>query len=106
LAMRDGARRMAPGFRACQSHVDAHLARLDATLAKQPFLVGNAPCIADFAVFASVWFLETLAPEPAAGYRHLLAWSQRIRAIPAAPFTELSSADALAIARSAPTSWT
>jgi glutathione S-transferase len=106
LAMRDGAKRMAPNFRACQAHVDAHLARLDGALAKQPYLLGGAPSIADFAAFTSVWFLETLVPEPLAPYANVTAWTARIRAIPAAPFTMLSSVEALAVSKSASASWT
>jgi glutathione S-transferase len=106
LAMRDGAKRTAPNFRACQAHVDAQLARLDGTLARQPYLLGAAPCIADFAAFTSVWFLETLVPEPVAAYPNVTAWSARIRSIPAAPFTTLSSDDALSVSKSASPSWT
>jgi len=106
LAMRDGAKRTSPGFRACQAHVDAYLARLDSALGKQPYLLGAAPCIADFSAFASVWFLESLAPEPVAAYANVRAWSERIRAIPRPESTPLSSGDALEISRRSPSDWT
>jgi glutathione S-transferase len=105
LAMREGAKRLSPGFRGCQAHVDAYLARLDSALRKQPYLLGSAPCIADFSAFASVWFLESLVPEPVSGYASVRAWSERIRAIPRPESTPLSSGDALEISRRSPADW-
>ena len=55
------------------------LSRLDASLAHAPYLFGTEPCIADFSVYASVWFLETLAPEPLSAFGNVQAWSARIR---------------------------
>jgi glutathione S-transferase len=105
-AMRQDAGRRAPGFRACQAHLDAYLSRLDASLAHAPYLFGTEPCIADFSVYASVWFLETLAPEPLSAFGNVQAWSARIRAIPGIEPTTMESSDALALCKRGPADYT
>jgi glutathione S-transferase len=56
-------------------------AMLDAYLAKQPNLVGNALTLADFAVAASLAY-ATEAEMPIAPYSHLRGWLDRFTALP------------------------
>ncbi len=67
------------------------------------FLLGNAPCAADFSVYHTVWpigrvaaLASLLKPLP-----RLAAWMERMRAIGHGKASELSSAKALEIAKSA-----
>src|SRR5262245_47897906 len=69
----------------------------------RPFLVGDAPCIADFAAYHVVWFFkgryidcrQELAPYP-----RLLAWRERMAAIGHGERTDIDPAEALDVARS------
>lgn len=85
--------------------VFAHLARrLENQFADgRAFLLGNAPCAADFAVYHGVWpigrvpaLAQMLKPTP-----KLVAWMERMKAIGHGKSSELSSAKALEIAKSA-----
>jgi glutathione S-transferase len=56
---------------------------LDQQLAAQPYVLGEAPTLADFIAYHPVWFVRcnpgvagTLAP-----FRNVLAWAERIRAL-------------------------
>jgi glutathione S-transferase len=84
-----------------QSQWPTILGRLDAQLRARPFLLGDAPCIADLAHYHPIWFLAsspllapTLAPYPALG-----EWMQRIAAIGHGTPTKLDPADAVERAR-------
>ena len=64
------------------------------------FLLGADPCIADFCVAQSIWFMH-LAPPVAAGlkpYPKLLAWYRRIAEFGHGTPTKLTSAEAIDIA--------
>jgi len=55
---------------------------LDAHLAKQPYLVGNAVTLADFSVAAPLFYTEK-AGLPIAPHAHLCDWFKRVSALPA-----------------------
>ena len=55
---------------------------LDAHLAKQPYLVGNAVTLADFSVAAPLFYAEK-AGLPVAPHAHLCDWFKRVSALPA-----------------------
>jgi glutathione S-transferase len=79
------------------------LGRLDAQVRGRPFLLGEAPCVADLAHYHPIWFVAgnaLLAPllEPFAALR---AWMERIAAIGHGTSTPLASGDAVERARAA-----
>jgi len=77
------------------------LARLDAQLGAQPFLLGEHACIADLAHYHPIWFVRSsplLAPM-LDRYEFLNAWMQRIADIGHGTPTPMSSADAVELAR-------
>jgi glutathione S-transferase len=79
----------------------AYLARLEALLAGQrPFLLGDAPCIADFSAAHSIWFMRRAPPLAAAlaAYAKVAAWYERMTSFGHGEATALASAEALAIA--------
>ncbi|GAC1632333.1 MAG: glutathione S-transferase family protein [Nevskia sp.] len=76
---------------------------LDLQLQSAPFLLGAEPTLADFCMFHPVWFIRgnpgvagTLAP-----FKALLAWFERIRTLGHGRSSEISGAEAIAIARAA-----
>jgi glutathione S-transferase len=75
---------------------------VDAQLADSPFLLGQAPTLADFVVWHCAWFV--LSNGGVAGqfdpFRNLLAWAQRMRALGHGEMKEMSAAEAIAVARS------
>lgn len=85
---------------ACQSY----LRRLANMLEEHPFLLGEWPCVADFAAYHPLWFMRVqtpvmahlLDPTPA-----VLAWMDRIAAIAAAPTRTLDASQAITIAAAA-----
>ena len=88
-----------------------HLAQLTALLAQadallgdgRAFLLGATPRLADFAVYARVWWLGALGGDMAeiASFRHLQDWAARIRAIGHGERREMKADEALAIAAAA-----
>jgi glutathione S-transferase len=58
-AMRGGAPRVAPGD--ATAAYKGYLRRVANMLQNQPFLLGDAPCIADFAVYHPLWFTQHIA---------------------------------------------
>jgi glutathione S-transferase len=67
------------------------------------FLLGAEPCIADFSVAPSIWFVH-LAPPVAAAlapYPKLVAWYRRVAGFGHGTPTKLSSSDAIDIAKKA-----
>ena len=70
-----------------------------------PYLAGDEPGLADIAAYMNVWFLTNFAPHLAAplldGFDHLAAWRERMKAIGHGSRSEMSTADALAVAREA-----
>lgn len=79
-----------------------HMHALDVQLASgQPFLLGEAPTLADFCAFHPVWFVRnnpgtTMALDP---FKHLLGWHDRMKALGHGKPSEMSGEAALAVAR-------
>jgi glutathione S-transferase len=101
-AMTAGMRRVTPVDAAAQ--LSSYLAWLEALLGDRPrFLLGEAPCIADFSVAHSLWFIR-LAP-PVAGvlapFPRLVAWFERVAALGHGRADKLPGEDAIAIAATA-----
>jgi len=82
----------------------SYLAWLDGMLADgRAFLLGAVPCIADFAVVQSVWFMRR-APAVAgvlAPFARLAAWYERVAAFGHGRPVEMTGAEAIAVAASA-----
>lgn len=103
-AMRAGAPRPM-SFEIARGHLGAYLARLDAHLASRTFLLGDAPCIADFAVYHSAWFLERMAPEPLLPFAALGRWMERIAAPVWEPASTIDALEAIRVAHDAGTTF-
>jgi glutathione S-transferase len=69
----------------------------------RPFFGGDAPGYADFAFYMNVWFQRRFNPQPAVltPFGLLRDWAARIEAIGHGHATEISAAEALAIAKAA-----
>jgi glutathione S-transferase len=70
----------------------------------RPFLMGQQPTLLDCSAYNPCWFIrENVGPQaaPLAELTELSAWMDRVRAIGHGKRTELSSQDALAIAKAA-----
>jgi len=101
-AMTAGMRRVTPVDAAAQ--LGSYFSWLESMLAGgQRFLLGDAPCIADFSVVQCLWFMHLAPPltHVLAPFEQLAAWYQRVIAIGQAPLTPLASEDALAISAAA-----
>ena len=77
---------------------------IDAALTKSgPFLTGGAPGIADVAAYMNIWFVTSFTPHLAgpllAGLDRLEAWRTRVQAIGHGPREEMTTGEALAVAR-------
>jgi glutathione S-transferase len=79
----------------------SYLRRLANQLSEQPFLLGGAPCVADFAAYHPIWFTRTQTSVMA----HILdatpgvtAWMDRMAAIGHAPAEKFSSQQAIELA--------
>jgi glutathione S-transferase len=83
----------------------AEAAWLDEALAERPFLSGEAPGLADIAAYMNIWFLGGAVRDTAArlmtGLTRLEAWRERMRAIGHGTRSELTPAEALAVAQAA-----
>ena len=81
--------------------VQTYFARLEHLLGDgRPFLLGALPCIADFSVVQSVWFMR-LAPPVAVmldTFPKLAGWYERVTAFGSGTLTKMSSAEAIAVA--------
>ena len=98
-AMRKGMQRLHAGDAAAA--YKSYLRRLSDMLDSGPFLLGDVPCITDFAVYHPLWFTRTrtsvladvLNITPA-----VLEWMDRMHAIGHGVFEKFSAADAIAVA--------
>jgi glutathione S-transferase len=81
----------------------AVIAMLDAMLADgRPFLLGDTPSVADLAPYHSLWFVVErggMTIPPLTEYPRVTAWMARVKAIGHGQPSDLSSAEAIAIAR-------
>jgi glutathione S-transferase len=72
----------------------------------RPFLLGGVPSLADCALYNPVWFLQARmgvgnTPSPLDRLPKIVEWSQRMKAFGSGKPTEMSAADALAVAKAA-----
>ncbi len=82
----------------------AHLAALDAQLAQGgPWLLGAAPCVADFSAAHPLWFIRQAKPvaQVLAPFAAVNTWLDRLLAIGHHSHSEMSSSEAITVAASA-----
>ncbi|MCH2340828.1 glutathione S-transferase family protein [Pseudomonas sp. NPDC047963] len=88
-----------------KNHWPVLMARLQQQLARGngEFLLGSAPCVADFSVAHCLWFLKgTPVTAPLIdAYPDVAAWLGKVLAVGHGSLSELSAEDAVAIAREA-----
>jgi glutathione S-transferase len=102
LNMGKDARYKPPPAHVAFSHMPVYFGQLDAQLQGRMFLLGDAPSIADFAVYHPMWFIAHGSAAPIAPYSSLRAWMDRMAAFGHGTFTELTSHDAIAECKSTP----
>lgn len=97
--MRGGAPRMPPAD--AQGMYKSYLRRLSSMLEQHSFLLGDAPCVADFSAYHPTWYTWRQVP-PLAGILdatpHVLDWLARMEKIGHGTHTDLSSSQAIQIA--------
>lgn len=101
-AMRGGMARQSPGD--ATAAYKSYLRRLADMLESQDYLLGDAPCIADFAAYHSLWFTRTQVPLLAgilSSTPSVLAWMDRIQAFGHGRIQKFSSGEALAVCAAA-----
>lgn len=101
-AMSAGMTRLRPGD--ATSAYRSHLRRLAHMLHEQPFLLGEKPCIADFAAYHPLWFTRVVNPSMAGildATPGVLAWMDRMAAIGHGKPAKLTSSEAIAVAAAA-----
>lgn len=83
----------------------SYLRRLSDMLHGQPYLLGAAPCVADFAAYHSLWFTRTQTPAMDAillATPAVLAWMDRMAALGHGRRTETDAAAAIAHCAASP----
>jgi glutathione S-transferase len=91
-----------PGLAEVSASLSLYVQRLQQMLQDgRPFLLGDGVTLADFSCYHPLWFVQ--AGPPAArmlqAHPRVMAWMQRMTGIGHGQFTELSSLDAIAVAR-------
>jgi glutathione S-transferase len=100
--MMAGMRRATPAD--ARAQLASYLAWLEGMLGgSHAFLLGAQPCIADFSVAHSLWYIRRAPPVATVldPFPKLLAWSDRVAAFGHGVREEISSSEALAVARRA-----
>ena len=100
--MRGGAPRMPPAD--ALGMYKSYLRRLSNMLEQHPFLLGDAPCVADFSAYHPTWYTWRQVPPLAGVLDHtpnVKAWLSRMENIGHGNHTALSSSQALDMARTA-----
>jgi glutathione S-transferase len=98
-AMTGGMRRATPVDAAAQ--LASYLGWLESLLGDgRKFLVGDQPCIADFSVVHSLWFIHRAPPVAGvlAPYRQIEAWYERVMVFGHGESSPLSSGEAITVA--------
>jgi glutathione S-transferase len=101
-AMTAGMRRVTPVDAAAQ--LGSYCTWLESLLAHgKPFLLGDAPCIADFSVAQCLWFVHLAPPvmHVLAPFTKLTSWYERVIAFGHGTSEPLPASDAIAIAATA-----
>jgi glutathione S-transferase len=109
LAFADDRSKMMMGNMARSRPADAtmayknYLIRLESMLERQDFLLGAAPCLADFACYHPLWFTQDRVPQMAGIFDAtplVKQWLARMTALRQANGAAISSTEALAVAKS------
>ncbi|MGQ2923494.1 MAG: glutathione S-transferase family protein [Hydrogenophaga sp.] len=101
-AMRNGMTSLRPGD--ATAAYKSYLRRLSTMVETQPFLLGDAPCVADFAAYHPLWFSRVVNPAMAGvldATPHVLAWMDRMAALGHGQMSKLTSTEAIAVAAAA-----
>lgn len=101
-AMRAGMTSLRPGD--ATAAYKSYLRRLANMLDDAPFLLGAAPCVADFAAYHPLWFSRVVNPAMAGildATPAVLGWMDRMAALGHGHLSKLSAAEAVAIAAAA-----
>jgi glutathione S-transferase len=101
-AMRGGMTCLRPGD--ATAALRSYLRRLSTMVEEQPFLLGDAPCVADFAAYHPLWFSRVVNPTMAGildATPHVIEWMDRMAAIGHGTSSRISPTDAIAIAAAA-----
>jgi len=81
------------------THFPVYLAQLEQQLSRRSFLLGATPCIADFSLYHSLWFIDRATPTVFEATPAVRAFMQRMAAIGHGESSELSSAQAIEVCR-------
>jgi glutathione S-transferase len=98
-AMRTNMTSLRPGD--ATSAYRSYLRRLSTMVEAQPFLLGDAPCVADFSAYHPLWFTRVVNPAVADILDHtpaVLAWMDRVAALGHGQLTKFTSSEAIAVA--------
>jgi glutathione S-transferase len=79
----------------------SYLRRLASMLDDQPFLLGDAPCVADFAAYHPLWFSRVVNPAMAGildATPDVIEWMDRLDAIGHGTITKFTATEAIAVA--------
>lgn len=101
-AMRNNMTSLRPGD--ATSAYRSYLRRLASMLDGQLFLMGDAPCVADFAAYHPLWFSRVVNPAVAGildATPDVLAWMDRMAAFGHGHLSKFTSAEAIAVAAAA-----
>ncbi|QHE86063.1 glutathione S-transferase family protein [Hydrogenophaga sp. BPS33] len=82
----------------------SYLRRLSTMVEEQPYLLGQAPCVADFAAYHPLWFIRVINPAMAGileATPHVTEWLDRMAAIGHGTSSKITSTDAIAVAAAA-----
>ena len=100
-AMSQGMTRLRPAD--ATAAYKSYLRRIAHMLEQNDFLLGDAPCVADFAVYHPLWFTRHRTPAVAGIFEAtpvVLDWMDRMAALGHGVAEKMASADAIALARS------
>ena len=82
----------------------SYLRRLATMVGDQPFLLGDAPCVADFAAYHPLWFSRVVNPAMAGvldATPDVLAWMDRMAALGHGQMSKFTSTESIAVASAA-----
>jgi len=101
-AMRTGMTSLRPGD--ATAAYKSYLRRLSTMVDMHPFLLGDAPCVADFAAYHPLWFSRVVNPAMAGileATPNVVEWMDRMADIGHGQMSKLTSTEAIAIAAAA-----
>jgi glutathione S-transferase len=101
-AMRQNMTSLRPGD--ASAAYRSYLRRLANMLDEQPFLLGAAPCVADFAAYHPLWFSRVVNPAMAGvldATPGVIAWMDRMAALGHGQLSKFTATEAIAVAAAA-----